>query len=138
MADSCSIFLENPEGALLLLKIGSGGYKGQWCLPGDELERNEEPQEAIHRICTEQLGVEVELFPYRKVVRYVDYASHVFKGRILGGSIALGQGYSDWRWTTYEELPHLDLAPFTEADVGSLPADFLATYDEGGVMSERY
>lgn len=60
MMVSAFLYNENANGEVLVEKVDSefgGPYAGQWYLPGVPLKFNEHPEEAAHRILTEELEV---------------------------------------------------------------------------------
>src|SRR5437762_56298 len=72
VCSSCGhIHYENPvptaggfiieNGKLLLVRRAIEPFKGMWDIPGGFLEKNEHPEEALHREMREELSVEVEI-----------------------------------------------------------------------------
>lgn len=128
MSTSVSVYLEDTEGAIVILKLAEGRFEGKWRPPGGVVKEDEEPQEAAKRLAEEQVGVAVELFPYEESIEYKNAESYIFKGRMVGADPEPGEGFSEMKKVTYDEILNQDLAGYTEADLKRLPGDFFGPY----------
>ncbi|MDY6778630.1 MAG: NUDIX domain-containing protein [Candidatus Nanohaloarchaea archaeon] len=124
----CFVVLEDDRGAVLLLKWAEGRYEGQWTVPGGSVRDEESVEEAAERLAKDQLGVEIELFPFRRELEYDEYESVVVKGRIVDADPTPGARFASKRWVTYDELFNLELAGDFEADLKRLGGDFFQKY----------
>lgn len=129
MTESVSVYLEGPEGEIVLLKLAEGRFEGKWRPPGGVLDDDEDdPKEAAKRMTEEQVGVAVELFPYEETVEYKNAVSRIYKGRMVGADPQPGEGFTEMQRVTYDEILNVDLAGYTEADLKRLPGDFFGPY----------
>ncbi|MDY6770343.1 MAG: NUDIX hydrolase [Candidatus Nanohaloarchaea archaeon] len=129
MGRTCSVYLEDQEGAVILLKLEEGRFEGKWRPPGGVIKDDDkDPREAAKEYAQEQLGVDVELFPYEETIEYKNDTSYVFKGRMVGVSPEPGEGFAELKRVTYDEILNTDLAGYTEADLKRLPGDFFGRY----------
>lgn len=128
MSAVVSVYLEDEKGTILLLQIADGRFEGQWRPPGGVVDEGEEPREVVKEKAEEQLGVEIELFPYEERVRYEDTVSYIFKGRLVGADPEPGDGFAAIKRVGYDELRHEELTDYVEEDVRRLPGDFFELY----------
>lgn len=128
MSTSVSVYLEDNEGAIVILKLAEGRFEGKWRPPGGVVQEDEEPKEAAKRLAEEQVGVAVEIFPYEESIEYKNAESYIFKGRMVGADPEPGEGFSEMKKVTYDEILNQDLAGYTEADLKRLPGDFFGPY----------
>lgn len=128
MSTSVSVYLEDNEGAIVILKLAEGRFEGKWRPPGGVVQDEETPREAAKRLAEEQLGVDVDIFPYQEMIEYKNADSYIFKGRIVGADPEPGEGFTDMKKVTYDEILNQDLAGYTEADLKRLPGDFFGPY----------
>jgi len=128
MSTSVSVYLEDNEGAIVILKLAEGRFEGKWRPPGGVVQEGEEPKEAAKRLAEEQVGVAVELFPYEESIEYKNAESYIFKGRMVGADPHPGEGFDAMKKVTYDEILNQDLAGYTEADLKRLPGDFFGPY----------
>ena len=116
--------LRDDEGRIFAAKRGPGGaMAGRWEFPGGKVERGEEPEEALARELSEELGVSVEVGAFvargeapiggGRTVRL-----DVYEVRLVSGVIELRE-HIEGRWLSAEELDALDWA---DADLPAVDA----------------
>ena len=86
--------LAERDGQVVLVKRKIDPAKGSWCLPGGFMEVDETPQQAAHRECYEETGLEVEIIGLVGVYYYEDYrgsgVSIIYRGHVVGGTLQPG------------------------------------------------
>jgi 8-oxo-dGTP diphosphatase len=107
--------IKNAEGEILLTRRNVEPFKGQWCLPGGHIDKNEKALEAVVREVKEETGLdfEAEFFAYADEI-IADYDWHavvlVFAGKGTGTISAQEGEVADIEWYSLNEACSLPLA----------------------------
>ena len=107
--------IENEAENILLTRRGAEPFKGQWCLPGGHIDKNEKALDAVIREAEEETGLEFEA----KFFGYVDevipeYNWHavviVFTGKGTGEPAVQEGEVTDIAWISLEKARSFPLA----------------------------
>ena len=110
----CAV-LEDTDGKIFVARRPEGKtLAGGWEFPGGKIEKNELPEQALHREIKEELEVDIELGAALSTSTY-DYdfgtvALTPFRARIVRGVINLTE-HPEGRWVPLKKLPHLNWVP---------------------------
>lgn len=115
------IVVERPDGRILLGHRTKPGEPATWCLPGGHLEAGETIEQAAHRECVEESGVE-DLTALSAFTVVVDAGSScggvVFGVHARSAGVRSGPGepqiFPEWVWADPTDLPR-PLFPASDA-----------------------
>ena len=129
--ETCSVFIEDPvQRTVILLRYGQGENQGLWTVPGGLIDEEKDPREQAEMIATEELGVEVELYPYHEKLEYPNRISHIFKGRLVDVIPTPGEIYDRIKNVSYDNILNMEMEGSIEADMKRLDGDFFQVYIE--------
>ena len=116
------VWNDRCELLLCRMKPDRGVFPGEWGLPGGGIEPGERMEQALRRELREELGIEItDIRPaffkdgsYNKLLPsgelqplYLIFL--VFHCQAAGDKILLNEEFSEYRWVSEADLPHLDL-----------------------------
>ena len=116
----CIDILIHIDGAFLAVLRTVEPMKHMWSLPGGRLFRDESIPQAIRRICSEEVGLDIleaEFLGYENTVFDADPFGHgegthtvnlVFTAKALGKKIRLDPTHSTYRWVPCKDIERLD------------------------------
>lgn len=107
------------EGALLLVRRGSGANTGSWAVPGGKVRWGESWRQAVIRETKEETGLDVLVGEVVWVGESVGpgqppawhFALVDFAGKVTGGTLAAGDDATEARFVPVSELSVLTLTP---------------------------
>lgn len=108
------------DGQVLLVKRAQEPGKGEWCIPGGRVFKNEKLVDAAKRKAKEEVGLDVEIHdtigvyetmfdsgPFGSGVHTINV---VFLADYAGGEIKLDASSSDYKWVSSLDEEMLDYA----------------------------
>ena len=112
----CGAIARNSEGRFLMVRQMGGYWRGQWIFPGGKLELGETPEQCARREFLEETYCDITI---KKLVgAYVSYDPDTefekqvvliyFQGNSVCGEPRAGEGVTDVRWLSLEELESLE------------------------------
>jgi 8-oxo-dGTP diphosphatase len=103
------LVITDEQGRVLIMRRGNAPYRGAWCLPGGQVEPGETVEQAAVREIREEQGVETALNGFVGVYSAPgrdprgSYVSIVWRGRIIGGTLAPSEEAVEVRWLAQDE-----------------------------------
>lgn len=113
-----SIGVIKKDGKIFIQKRNTKGLMaGLWEFPGGKSEKNEKPDQTLHREIEEEIGIRIKNIRPLRVIHhaYTRYKVelHCFSADYDSGEINL-QAATDFKWVSQKELP---MFPFPAANV---------------------
>lgn len=111
----CGAVVTNGSGLILIVRQAAGYWGGQWIFPGGKLEMGETLEACARREVKEETGLDVEI--EKQIGAYVSYDPQTsfekqvvlvyFHGKYVSGIPAAGDGVTEAKWQTPEQLENL-------------------------------
>lgn len=106
------------DGAVLLIKRGSGPYAGKWALPGGHVRFGERMADTAKRELLEETGISAAIgnpVGIFEIVMEQPVSAHfvlmAFAATYEGGEVKAGDDAEEARWVPAKELDSLDITP---------------------------
>lgn len=114
-ASGCYLEWENK--ILLLKQAAHSLEQATWGVPGGKIEKNESPLDTAVRELFEETGIQLHTTEQIRALGAlyvskpdIDYIYHLFKVDVNERpTIFLSNEHTDFRWISWDELPHLHI-----------------------------
>lgn len=117
------------DGRTLLLKRANGreSILGKYELPGGKIEFNEQPEDAVKRILSNDTGLNAQTIQLFDVLTYIDHdmtdTQYLFLLYLVGanmqeGKVVLSDNYNKYTWKRLSEIGSGDVTESTELLLG--------------------
>lgn len=115
MIEVAAAIIEDDQGRLLIAKRSYGkAQAGMWEFPGGKLEKNESPQNCLHRELLEEMSIEIIPYEWFGVNDHHYDTIHIrliaYKATYVSGTIKLVD-HDEYRWVHIKELAEYIFAP---------------------------
>lgn len=129
---------KNDQTLLLRRANGRESILGKFELPGGKIEYGEQPEDALKRYLTKDVGLSLQSVQLFDVVTYVDhdnrdvqYVFVIYLVNVGSSTITLSENYDKAVWQTKSKIQHREITESTQVLLG-LASDSIVTSDIEG------